>query len=111
MALFAKAEACHQPSKKKQCPFHSTPEEKDHQDEKEKKGCCSDQTEYLKTDQEQLNQSFEFELQLNPVLLNNLFVVQSFELPSIDTQTLHYLNYKPPLIVCDFSISLQIFRC
>lgn len=92
------------------CPLHNPPGDKEPQKE-EKKGCCDDQTEYVKAEDEQLVQAFKIDLQLDPVLISAIFVALSIELPTIDTQTLHYLNYKPPLIVCDVPVSLQTFRC
>lgn len=106
IALFVKAKACHSDSAMKNCPFHNPPD-----GEKKEKDCCNDETEYVKVDEEQLTPTVEYNLPLNPVLISTLFVVLNFELPAFDKQTLHYLNYKPPLIVCDLPVRLQTFLC
>ena len=109
VALFVEAEPCHQP-KMKHCPFHNPPQDDDGE-ESHKKGCCEDESEYVKVEDEQLSSSFQFELHLNQVLIATIFVALQIELPSLDSQTIHYLNYKPPLIVCDLPVRLQTFLC
>ena len=103
MALFLKAESCHQDKAMKGCPMHSS-------GEKEKKGCCDDETEYVKANDDQLAQSFEIGFQHIPVLLAAFFVVFNLELPALDSNTLHYLTYKPPIVLNDLSVLLQVFR-
>ena len=105
MALFVKAEGCHT-MKQMSCPMHSSPE-----DENPEKGCCDDETEYVKVDEEQQIQPSEINIQVNPVLMSVLFVTLNLDWPSLDKQSIHYLNYKPPLIVCDLPVSLQTFLC
>lgn len=80
-------------------------------EERESKGCCDYETKLLKSDTEQQISVTEFESQLSPVLFSVLYVALQLELPTLDAQTLHYLNYKPPLIVCDLPVRLQTFRC
>ena len=103
MALFLKAESCHQDKAMKGCPMHSS-------GEKEKKGCCDDETEYVKASDEQVASSFQIDLQVTPVLLAAIFVVFNIELPALDSNTLHYLTYKPPIVLNDLSVLLQVFR-
>lgn len=110
MALFIQAEACHKEKAVRSCPFHASPHEEGQQKEG-KKGCCDDKAEYVKSDDEQLAQSFKIDLELNPVLVSAINVPLSIELPSIDEHSLHYLNYKPPLIVFDIPVRLQTFLC
>ena len=103
MAIFHKAEPCHQEKAMKSCPMHSS-------GEKEKKGCCDDETEYVKASDEQVASSFQIDLQVTPVLLAAIFVVFNIELPALDSNTLHYLTYKPPIVLNDLSVLLQVFR-
>lgn len=91
----------------KGCSTHGIGEE-DFQ--KEKKGCCDDETEYVKSDEEQLAQSFQIGLKDFPVLLATIFVALGIELPALDSNTLHYLTYKPPIVFNDISVLLQVFR-
>ena len=108
MAIFFEAEACHQEKAMTSCPMHSS---ETHHGEKESKGCCDDETEYLKSETDQIATTSEVEINVNPVLLSALLVALQIELPSIDDQSLQYLHYKPPLIVCDLPVRLQTFLC
>lgn len=107
MAIFFEAEVCHKEKAMASCPMHSA----ENNNKKESKGCCDDETKYVKSETDQYIPSSEVEINLNPVLLSALFVKLHIELPSIDTQSPQYLNYKPPLIVCDLPIRLQTFLC
>ena len=108
MAIFFEAEPCHQEKAMANCPMHGAQK---HQDDKESKGCCDNETEYFKSDTDQYAPTTEVEVNVSPVLLSALLVALQIELSSIDTQSLHYLNYKPPLLVCDLPVSLQTFLC
>lgn len=108
MAIFFEAEACHQSKAMVSCPFHHHHEESS---KNESKGCCNDETEYLKSETDQITSTPEAEVSINPILLSVLLVALHLELSSLDTQSLHYLNYKPPLIVCDLPVRLQTFLC
>ena len=87
----------------KSCPMHSSGEQ-------EKKGCCDDESEYVKANDEQLAPSFEINLPNNPVLWAAIFVAFHIELPALDSNTLQYLTYKPPIVLNDISVLLQVFR-
>jgi hypothetical protein len=106
-AFFLKAKACHQVSKQRSCPMHADMAE--HSGIREHKGCCDDETEYLKADEDQIVSSFAWQLKRPiPVRIDRTWP-EPPEWPSSDRQTLHYLNYKPPLIVCDLPVALQTF--
>lgn len=107
MAVFMKAKPCHHVKAVKGCPTHSSGTEWLHQ---EKKSCCDDETEYVKSDEEQLAQPFRIDLKNLPVLLATIFVALDFQLPATDANTLHYLTYKPPIVLNDISVLLQVFR-
>lgn len=92
----------------KSCPMHSAAHQKDRPDSK---GCCDDKAQYLKAETDQLAQVQEIDIHCPPVLWATLGVAPQIDLPTIDAQTLHYLNYKPPPLVCDLPISLQTFLC
>ncbi len=108
MALFFEAKPCHQAKMMANCPLHSTGE---HKGDQESKDCCDDKTTYVKSEIDQLVSTSEVEANFTPVLLNVLLVALRIEFPTIDSQSLHYLNYKPPLIVWDLPVSLQTFLC
>ncbi|MCB0562713.1 MAG: hypothetical protein KDD09_27365, partial [Phaeodactylibacter sp.] len=93
IALFSEAEGCHQ-EKTMSCPMHAKKSEDNH-----KKGCCDDETEYVKSDEDQYIQSLEIELSVPPLLFADLPTTFILDAPSLDKQSIHYLNYKPPLIV------------
>ncbi len=90
------------------CPMHST--EQPH-GEKKSKDCCDDETEYLKSETDQIATASQLEIDVIPFLLSVLIVAFQIDLPSIDLQSLQYLNYKPPQIVCDLPVRLQTFLC
>lgn len=109
VALFVKAENCQsrmareQAHMPKSCPMHQAKE--DHE-----KGCCDDTAEYLHLDEHLLkaeSATLSFDLPL--------LIVYSWHSPGlvahdIDSFFVDYLNYKPPILVCDLSVSLQTFR-
>lgn len=90
------------------CPMHSS--EKD-QDTKPSKGCCDDQSDYLHSDTDQLAQGTNISLELAPKLVGIISVALALNPPITDLGVFHYLNYKPPLIIRDFTVSLQTFLC
>lgn len=79
--------------------------------EKERKDCCDDQTEYLKVEEDQILPSFEIDLQKIIPVITIAYLSKKSMAYIIDRLTTHYLNYKPPLIVCDLSIRFQTFLC
>jgi len=81
------------------------------EEDEEKKGCCKDETEFVKSDEEQLVQLSKLETKTYPILLSVLLTTLNLEWPSTDKLSIDYLNYKPPLIVCDLSVQLQTFLC
>jgi len=93
--LQAAKESCHQVSTKeiKAC----------------KKGCCESKSDFYQLDLDQQTTSTT----LNPlnikVLTALLFSILNIELPSADKKSTDYFNYKPPLIVCDYTAELQTF--
>ena len=104
-ALFVKAKPCHDQKTMKHCPMHPPADDQD------KKGCCDNKAEYLKLDTDQVTTVAKIDLKLPIPQINALFT-PAFDLYSIlDTQTLHYLNYKPPLLIFDLPVYLQTFRC
>jgi hypothetical protein len=109
-ALFVKAESCKHQDAVKPCSIHGTMplDQKDDPDN----DCCKDKSEFLKNDEQFTSKITDTELLQKFLSANVLCVILHIDLPSIDKQTLHYLNYKPPLIVCDdMPVSLQTFLC
>ncbi|MCB0586125.1 MAG: hypothetical protein KDD06_12465 [Phaeodactylibacter sp.] len=107
IGVFIGAEPCHHEKAMKGCPYHDSGEKGL---QKEKKGCCNDETEYIKSDEDKVAPSVQGHLKSFPVLLAAVFVVLDIELPSTDSVTLRYLTYKPPAAFHDLSVLLQVFR-
>ena len=90
------------------CPLHGQGEQEDVPDDN---GCCDDTTDLVKSESQQLFQSTGIDLELTPVLIATIFVALHIELSALDTRSLHYFNYKPPLIVCHLPVSPPTFLC
>lgn len=108
VAVFFKAEACHVQKAMKNCPMHAA---MGHSASKEAKGCCEDSSDYVKSETDQLNIQPTIDLQFDPVLMNVLLVAFNVPLNTFDKKAIHYLNYKPPLILVDLPVRFQTFRC
>ena len=104
-ALFLKAEACHAVTSVASCPMHQHKGDED----REKKNCCDDKSEYVKSDNEQLVQSFEIDFPNHPVSLDNVPLVLNTDPSALDAHSLHYLTYKPPIVLNDIPVLLQAF--
>lgn len=100
-ALFAPAKSCHAQSMPS-CPMHAAAQ-------KEQKGCCDDESHFLKHKQEQVQSETQLAKAPAATALPATCMAFHSPLPSVDKQTIQYLNYKPPLIVCDLPVSLQAF--
>lgn len=105
VALFSKAEPCHSKKAVTSCPFHPPSDE----EQPEKKGCCDDESELIKLDEEVEVPQLNLDLADHPQLVAALLVTVNLLSVSSDRKTLHYLNYKPPLIVRNLFTSLQTF--
>ncbi len=103
-ALFVAAKSCAMDRPTKSCPLHPAMAIT-------KKGCCDDRTEYLQTDEEKLTAPVTVDLTDFPALYCALLVVLQIDLPVADTKSLHYLHYKPPILIRDLPVSLQTFLC
>lgn len=108
VALFVKAKPCHPQKNMKHCPLHGSD---DTNKQNEAEGCCDDRSDYVKSESDQISPVHKTQVEINPVQLNVILIALQIELPPIDSRTRHYLNYKPPLIVCDIPVQLQTFRC
>ncbi len=100
-SLYAPAKACHAASMAN-CPMHAP-------QEKEPKGCCDDQSQYLKHKQEQVQITVELPTAPSDIWLAGINALPPSLLPGINKSIAPYLNYKPPLLVCDLPVSLQAF--
>ncbi len=95
------------------CPFEVPREAPCHTSDEQiqKKSCCSSESEYHKLDQDSVAAEFEFAFSN---LIPHLFILP--EDYAADVQTygevlVPYLKYKPPLVVSDITIELQVFLC
>lgn len=108
VAIFTKAEPCHSQKAMRNCPMHG---EMEMPVSPASKNCCDDTTDYFKSDADQMSVSTGLDLETHLVLWTVALLTSNIQHFSIDKQSIHYLNYKPPLIVCDLPLSLQNFRC
>lgn len=102
-ALFAPAKSCHADGgDMPNCPFHT----KDTGPE----GCCDDHSAFLKHKQEQVSTDLYFPKAA--VLMLAPLPVFALSLPAqnLDARSLHFLNHKPPLLLRDYRVLLQVFR-
>lgn len=108
VALFSKATPCHAQKAIKSCPMHGQMEMPA---SSQPEGCCDDTSDYVKSDIDQIVTQLSLDLNPPPVFLP--VALFSITIPSLSTdqKSVHYLNYKPPLIICDFTVDLQTFRC
>ena len=105
-ALFVKAENCHSAKKNmpKACPMHAP-------DSDQEKDCCDDETHLLQLDEDLQQTTFEYKKLQQPQLLLTALILLGRELPTFEISSPHYLNYRPPLLVCDRPVLLQTFLC
>ena len=72
-------------------------------------GCCKDKTEYFKLDQDQQVENFEIKdfsfLTNSPAPPSEYLSFHLFDKLTIP----EYLNFKPPLLICDSFSLLQVF--
>jgi hypothetical protein len=93
--LQTKKESCHKNSSEKPKPC--------------KKGCCESKSDFYQLDLDQQITSTTLKPLKTKVLTAILFTLLNFELPSADQKSTDYFNYKPPLLVCDYTAELQTF--
>ena len=109
MALFVKAEACHVEKAGKACTMHAS-SSRDHHPSFKKKNCCDDRTEYFKSNDNQLTQSFELGLLKNINLIAAPIAAFYNPLPLLEAHFPTYNHYKPPIVCDDWQPMLQVFR-
>ena len=92
----------------KVCPMHADM----NQNSKDKsKGCCDDETEIIKADQEKVNYSFEIETEISPVFLQAFVTSFFYNEPEIAEENSDFRTYRPPIIIHDLPIELQSILC
>ena len=102
--IFFKADDCYK--KIKTNKIHQTCHAKKQSCEN---NCCKNTSKYYKLDQDQQLSSFDFKLFSQPDFIATLWIIFNFEISKTDSKSAQYLNYKPPLIVCDLPVDLQTF--
>lgn len=105
-AVFFHAQPCYAKDKVPVCPVHA---EMNVGHESNSGKCCDNRVTYVHSDDDKVNsevhQFTDLIFDLSPPFHDQ--VQMPFE--SFDVRTAHYLNYKPPLIVCDLPSELQTF--
>lgn len=105
-SFFVETDPCPKEIVKIACPMHKGMEI----EMESKKGCCEDETTYVKISTEQEAQSFQVELPTDFLFVGILPVNETNTLDLVKKLD-HYLNYKPPLLICDVRARLQVFLC
>ena len=82
-----------------------------HEGHEEEEGCCHNESNYYKLDQDQQTQITGVEVTERVATWNAIVPALHINLPSFDKQSLPYLNYSPPLIIYDRQVWLQSFLC
>lgn len=104
IGYYVKAETCHTANMPASCPMHgsSSPEDK---------GCCENESDFVKADFEQIIQASDLVQDVHPQVFPIIRYNNDEALLAADGEALTYLNYRPPPLVYDLSIRFQIFRC
>ena len=105
LSVFLPAENCHEQAMPVDCPMHGSraPGGEDAKD------CCDDRADYLKDVQEAAPELSSLD-GASPISAFAPAIVLPTP-PGADRQSIAYLYYKPPLLVCDRPVVLQTFLC
>ena len=74
-----------------------------------KKGCCSTDFQYFKLDQDQQTNTLNFDFTKDLIQFITAYVVVFSNNDLIETETLSYYNYRPPLISRDIPVLFESF--
>ena len=80
-------------------------------DEGDSKGCCDDQSELLKSDQDQWFHSLDYDQTQSLDFLACPVYIQDYSADNLAQVNPHYLNYRPPLLLYNRSAFLQRWLC
>jgi len=106
-AFFVKAQPCHENKALRSCPMHGPSQS---QDDQSTKGCCEDQSNYLKSEIDQFIATADFQLSI-PTFLSIPPEEQLNDYSSLDCIPPGYLHYKPPQRIWNYPVRFQNFRC
>ncbi|MCB0853738.1 MAG: hypothetical protein KDD63_16045 [Bacteroidetes bacterium] len=112
VSIYVKPDQCHpkaSASTPKACPMHGR-EKMARPHKPEQKGCCDDSAEFFKLDTKfVITSDADFTADIQLIDFYQESPIDDF----LESESLkfHYLNYKPPLLVCDVAVSLQTFIC
>lgn len=105
LQFFCQAKTCGELQAEKESCHKTTNEEP----KSCKKGCCESKSDFYQLDLDQQTATTTFKPLNIKALTIILFTLLNIELPSVDKKSTEYFNYKPPLIVCDYTAELQTF--
>lgn len=113
VSILFKAESCQkEKAKKPVCPMHTENKDSQKDDHSSQNGdCCKDTVEVLKPEVEVFANVSGPHLEITPIFLGVIGVTLQLFKPEIYKLSSQYYNYKPPLLVCNFTVSLQTFLC
>lgn len=108
VSFLVEADHCHETAPMPpSCPFHSSHDTKN----SVPSDCCDNEVEYLKSDQDLQIESNQNSISQTFVHQIVYYVVNEWILSELICSFPHYLNFKPPLIVCNVILFLQTFLC
>lgn len=110
--LFGKAKSCHeaeQAEHKPACPFHPKLQENSATSTLDEKDCCTNQATYVVSGEKTSELASTKSAAHSVTLLYAILPVDKTPLPEISYSSLHYLNYKPPLLNRDIPVLVQSF--
>jgi len=101
-SVYAKAKPCHTGAS---CPMHASMP-----DSSKSKGCCDDQTSFVKSDQDQVCLLSDLDQETAQEWVHSAIVELTERPPERDRKSLKFFNHRPPLIVIKPAPLLQVFR-
>ena len=105
--VFLHPKTCHEKQSKASC--HKEAQTSCELEKACKNGCCTNTSDYVKLDQDQQFNGFEFKAFDDPVVIAALWLLSGFNFADDIKVSIEYLNYKPPLLDFDFPAVLQSF--
>ena len=104
VALFGEAKSCQESRTDATVPDTSSPII-------QKKSCCKDEISFEKIEDSAENVIADFSIKES--FISWAIIQLAIHLPSQSDASFSrtYQHYKPPLLVCDFTVSLQTFLC
>ena len=108
IALFSTPKSCHEPIKS--C-CASKQQKACHKGDNHDDNCCKNKSEFVKFDEQYTVKHEDANMDTRLPLVAVITVLVLNPLSTVESNSVDYLNYKPPLIERDISILFQSFLC